>query len=118
MRNCVWLLLALLAAGWGACQWPSAPAKPAATATGGWRRTTDGWERRTVWGPRPARFTPLIHPVTVTAFAALGTLIALISLAPSPPRAGSRAMPAGWHVSPSCSVDRRRPFVERRAALR
>lgn len=116
MRTCVWLLLALVATGYTACQLPSAPVQHAPQATGGWRRTADGWERRTVWAPPPPRFTPEIHPGTVSALATIGTLIAMLSLAPAP--AKLRAKPAGWHVSRFSVADRRRPIIERRRAVR
>ena len=101
MRNCVWLSLALIVAGFGAYQLPAAPSKRAAASLDGWRRTADGWERRIFWGPRPTPFTPGVHPLTVTSLAALGTLVALATLGPMPRRVAGRKSPPAWHVSHS-----------------
>jgi hypothetical protein len=108
------LILLLFALGYGGYRWPAAPVQPAPPSIGGWRHTADGWERRSVWGPRPRPFLPLIHPATITAFASLATLIALIVLAPSEAPAVSRVSPPGWHFSRLQGAQRRAPFVERR----
>ena len=105
VRNCVWLSLALIVAGFGAYQLPASPSKPATAALDGWRRTADGWERRLFWGPRPTPFTPLVHPATVTLLAALGTLAALATLGPSPRRDAGRKSPPAWHVSHARQVE-------------
>ena len=105
MRNCVWLSLALIVAGFGAYQLPAASSKPESPSLDGWRRTAEGWERRLFWGPRPTPFTPLVHPLTVTSLAALGTLVALATLDPSHRRDARRTSPPAWHVSHSRQVE-------------
>lgn len=117
LRSCLGLLFCLIALGYGGYRWPAAPTQSTAPSIGAWRHTADGWERRSVWGPRIQPFLPLIHPATLTAFASLATLIALIALAPAQPPAISRASPPGWHVSRLQVVQRRAPFVERRRTL-
>jgi len=117
LRSCLGLLICLIALGYGGYRWPAAPVQPAAPSIGAWRHTADGWERRSGWGPRPRPFLPLIHPATLTAFASLATLIAMIVLAPTQPPAISHASPPGWHVSRLQGSQRRAPFVERRRTL-
>ncbi len=71
------LSLALVAAMWCACHADVSPGSEARFEKVVWRRTADGWERRTNWqvGPAPR---PSMHPIAITAMqlvAALGLLV-------------------------------------------
>lgn len=113
MRTCGWLLLILIAIGWIACRLPEAPAPPV-RVIGGWRRTAEGWERRSIWGREPRRARPPVHPVVPTMLGACVSLMALVAFAPAARGAGQHVSPPAWHVSGERRRLRRTVLVERR----
>jgi hypothetical protein len=72
-----WILLALFATGWWACQIKVDSLAVASAERSDWRRTASGWERRDDWHLEPAPRQPL-HPMAIASLqlvAALGLLV-------------------------------------------
>lgn len=77
MRSIGWILLALGATAWWACQTEVGSVAGASAEETVWRRTASGWERRDDWHLEPAPRQPM-HPVAIASLqlvAALGLLV-------------------------------------------
>jgi len=77
VRSIGWILLALGATAWWACQINVDSVAGALAEQMVWRRTASGWERRDDWHLEPAPRKPL-HPVAIASLqlvAALGLLV-------------------------------------------
>ncbi|GMQ80572.1 MAG: hypothetical protein BMS9Abin04_583 [Planctomycetia bacterium] len=64
-----------------ACQLDVGPAG-AGLATGRWVRTSDGWECAGALAPRPALYTPSVHPLVFSVALTLSSVMALLAFAP------------------------------------
>lgn len=72
-----WLLIAIVAIAWCACEFPVEPTTPA-VAPCPWRRTVDGWEPLYVPKAPWQAFEPSLHPLIVASLEVLLSVVALV----------------------------------------
>ena len=87
MRLIGGIVLILLGLLWLASEIPLA-APPQKRPQTDWRRTCDGWEKKSWWVPEKPNHQPTLHPVVVgllEVFLSLAVLIAFSNTAPQRP---------------------------------
>lgn len=84
MRRAIGVLLVLAVLVWWAVRLPGV-APPTATDSD-WRRTAQGWQRRSLWPELQPVRQPRLHPLNVAAFEVLASFLALLAFDPTSPR--------------------------------
>ena len=98
MRLIAVILLILLGLCWLAVAMPvtgTGPDRADRIKDDGWRRTTDGWERRSSWKPPYRASSPGLHPAVVGLLELQLSLAALIAFSPKPSKSSGRCLAAG-----------------------
>lgn len=80
LRKAAWIMMALMAAAWWACEIDVEQSAPeAAFQKVDWRRTAGGWQKIEDWTPPQPAFRPALHPAIVGVAQIIFTLTLLVA---------------------------------------